>query len=165
MVLNKSQFTTKLEEWLSNFLIKKYGNNYDIEILVKPGTLSKSLNEKIKRISNYSFLQFEPDIVGILENKSTNEIELVLLNRETKTYGIREIGEMLCFCRLADPKHAIMASLRGLSADVNKMINHEKKHDLLIHNSKTIKIFRWDETDDSIDELSITPIEEKDFFL
>ena len=57
-----------------------------------------------------------------------------------------------------------MASLRGLSADVNKMINHEKKHDLLTHNAKTIKIFRWDETHDTIDELSITPIEEKNFF-
>ena len=48
--MNKSEFTTKLEDWLSNFLNQKYGNDYDIEILVKPGTLSKSENEKIKII-------------------------------------------------------------------------------------------------------------------
>ena len=30
--MNKSEFTTKLEDWLSNFLNQKYGNDYDIEI-------------------------------------------------------------------------------------------------------------------------------------
>ena len=38
---------------------------------------------------------------------------------------VREIGEMLCFCRLAKPKLAMMVSLRGLSPQVNKMINLE----------------------------------------
>jgi hypothetical protein len=157
MTLTKNEFTTKLVTWLMDNLKTKYPD-YQIDIVVKPGTLSKASDPKIKKIENYSFLEFEPDVIAILEHKTTKEIELVLLNRELKTYGVREIGEMLCFCRLTKPKHAFMVSLRGLSPDVNKMINHEKNHDIITFDSKTIKIFRWDETDDSIDKLSITPI-------
>lgn len=164
MTLSKSQFTYKLYVWLNDFLTEKYGSEYEIEIIVKPGMLSKSSNEKIKQLSNYSFLEFEPDILGILEKSADNSTELVFLNRQTKAYGIREIGEMYCFCKLAKPKHAFMASLVGLSANVNKMINHEKKHDLITYENDTIKIIRWDEDANAIDELSTTPIEEKDFF-
>ena len=163
MTISKHDLTGRLESWLDDFLGKKYPD-YNIEILVDPGTLSKSSNEKLKKISNISFLEFEPDILGILEDKTTKEIELVFLNRETKAYGIREIGEMWCFCRLAKPKLAMMASLRGLSPAVDKMINHEKKYDILSYGSNKIKIFRWDEDTNSPDELTITPINERSFF-
>jgi hypothetical protein len=99
-----------------------------------------------------------------LEEKKTERIELVFLNRETKAYGIREIGEMLCFCQLAKPRLAMMSSLKGLSPQVNKMINHEKKYDILSYDSDKIKIFRWDEDANSPDELTITPIDERSFF-
>ena len=57
-----------------------------------------------------------------------------------------------------------MVSLNGLSPDVNKMINHEKNHDIISYDSKTIKIFRWNEKDDTIDKLSMTPIESTSLF-
>ena len=94
MVISKGEFTKKLTTWLMNELGKKYPN-YQIDIVEKPGLLSKSSNPEIKKIDNYSFLEFEPDIIAILEHKTTKKIELVLLNRELKTYGIGEIGEML----------------------------------------------------------------------
>ena len=162
--MEKGELTQKLESWLDNFLKKKF-TNYNIEILTKAGFLNRSVNQKLQKIANISFLEFEPDILGILEEKKTKEIELVFLNREIKAYGIREIGEMLCFCRLAKPKLAMMVSLRGLSPQVNKMINHEKKYDILSYDLNKIKIFRWDECLNDIDKLTITPIEEKEFFV
>ena len=161
--MKKDELTQKLEIWLNDFLKKKF-SQYNIEILVKPGLLNNSSNEKLKQLGNISFLEFEPDILGILEEKKTERIELVFLNRETKAYGIREIGEMLCFCQLAKPRLAMMSSLKGLSPQVNKMINHEKKYDILSYDSDKIKIFRWDEDTNSPDELTITPIDERSFF-
>jgi len=161
--MKKEELTEKLESWLDNFLKKKF-TNYNIEILTKAGFLNRSANQKLQKLANISFLEFEPDILGILEEKMTKEIELVFLNREIKAYGIREIGEMLCFCRLAKPKLAMMVSLRGLSPQVNKMINHEKKYDILSYDLNKIKIFRWDECLNDIDKLTITPIEERNFF-
>ena len=161
--MKKDELTQKLEIWLNDFLKKKF-SKYNIEILVKPGLLNNSSNEKLKQLGNISFLEFEPDILGILEEKKTERIELVFLNRETKAYGIREIGEMLCFCQLAKPRLAMMSSLKGLSPQVNKMINHEKKYDILSYGSNKIKIFRWDEDTNSPDKLTITPIDERSFF-
>ena len=161
--MKKEELTEKLESWLDNFLKKKF-TNYNIEILTKAGFLNRSANQKLQKLANISFLEFEPDILGILEEKMTKEIELVFLNREIKAYGIREIGEMLCFCRLAKAKLAMMGSLRGLSPQVNKMINHEKKYDILSYDLNKIKIFRWDECLNDIDKLTITPIEERNFF-
>ena len=161
--MEKNQLTERMSEWLDIFLKKKFPD-HSIEVIENPGTLNKSSIEKLKRFENISFLEFEPDVLGILEEESTKKVELVFLNRETKAYGIREIGEMLCFCKLAKPKVAMMVSLRGISPQVNKMINHEKKYDILSFGSEKIKIFRWDEKNDEIDKLTITPRDEEKFF-
>ena len=76
--MKKEELTEKLESWLDNFLKKKF-TNYNIEILTKAGFLNRSANQKLQKLANISFLEFEPDILGILEEKMTKEIELVFL--------------------------------------------------------------------------------------
>ena len=46
MTISKHDLTGRLESWLGDFLGKKYPD-YNIEILVDPGTLSKSPQQKI----------------------------------------------------------------------------------------------------------------------
>jgi len=161
--MNKADLIKILKPWLKKFLEKKF-SNYEVEIEVLTTTINKIDNKKLKKLENYSFLEIKPDVLGILKHKKTGEIKLVFLNREDKSIGVREIGEMLCFCRLAKPIVAIMVSTKGLSSEVDKMINHQKKHKILSFDKQKIKIFRWDEMKSDIDKLTITPMEDRNFF-
>ena len=117
----------------------------------------------MSQISRY--LDFKPDILGILTHIKTKKIELVFLNREIKAFGLKEIGEMVCYCRLTNPKIALMVSSQGLASPIDKMINHNKRNDIISYNGKNIFIFRWDLEKDNIDEISITPIEGRKFII
>jgi len=165
MMMDKDSLTSHMRDWLGTYLHRKYEASHDIEILVPQSNLDIISNNSLKKLPNISLMQFKPDILGILSDKQDqSKIELVFLNRETKKFSLRELGEMLCYCRIADPKHAFMISLKGLSPAVDKMINHYKNNKIISFNKKEIIIFRWDEIQDEIDEYSITPIEKKDFF-
>ena len=160
----KSDFTNRLEKWLQDFLGKKYGGCSHINVIQPKTSLNRLTDINLKlNIPNISFLDFKPDILGILTHVKTNETELVFLNREVKAFGLREIGEMVCYCRLANPKIALMISSQGLASPIDKMINHNKRNDIISYNNRNIFIFRWDREKDEIDHLSITPIEGRKF--
>ena len=160
---SKDEFVEKIATWLKDFLEKKYPD-YTVEVISRPGTLDKFENEKIKTVDDVGLLNFSPEILGILENKTTKKIELVLVESEIKAYGVKDIGKMLCWCKLAKPKIAIMTSKIGLSAHVHKMINHGGKDEILSFNEQKIKTFRWNVDKEEIDKLTITPREDIDFF-
>jgi hypothetical protein len=163
--MNKDSFTSHMKDWLGAYLNKKYDATHKIKILIPQSNLDIIPDDSLKKLPNISLMQFKPDVLGILVDKlDQSKIELVFLNRETKKFSLRELGEMLCYCRIANPKHAFMTSLKGLSPAVDKMINHYKNNKIILFNDKEIIIFRWDEKDDKIDEYSITPVEKKDFY-
>ena len=163
--MDKDAFTNNMGNWLNAYLLKNYGESHDIKVISPQSNLDLIPIDFLKKLPNIGLMQFKPDILGILvDKKDETKIELVFLNRETKKFGLRELGEMLCYCRIANPKHAFMASLKGLSPAVDKMINHYKNNKIISFNEKQIIIFRWDEDLDRIDEYSITPIESKSLF-
>ena len=159
----KDVFVKDVVRWLKDFLKKKY-TEYNVEVIDRPGSLNKLENEKIKTIDSIGLLNFGPEILGILEHKTTKKIEIVLVESELKAYGVTNIRKMLCWCKIAKPKLAIMASKIGLSHEVHKMINHGGKHKILSFDEQNIKIFRWDQEKDEIDKLTITPREDEKFF-
>lgn len=164
--LSKQEFTNVMKKWLFGFLQKKHGKEYSIEVFEPDRVLSKLTRRDLKEsVLNLHFFDFRPDILGIMKNKSNGTIELVFLNRETKAFGLREIGEMQCYCRLTNPMYAFLASTQGLASQIDNLINHFKRHEIIIYPKNTIKIFRWDQSKKCIDHLSVTPLEDRDFFL
>lgn len=161
--MDKIKFTKHMKLWLEEFAKSKYPE-YDIEILIPNSTLDLLQNINLKKVVNIGLMKFNPDILGILIHKKSKKIELIFLNRETKKFGLKELGEMLCYCRIAQPKLALMVSLHGLSPAVDRLINHLKNNQIITYDDNQIKIFRWDEDLDKIDEYSITPVESKLFF-
>jgi len=160
-MITKPEITKILKDWLSNFLSRKYPE-YEIEVLTPRRALSNLENRRLKRVQNISFFDFKPDVLGILTKK--NNSELVLLNREVRTWGLQDIGVMLLYCRISKPLHAFMISTLGLAPQIDRIINHHKRHELISYEGEKIKIFRWDLTINNIDKLSITPLEERPFF-
>ena len=162
-MVTKTELEIILKKWLSDFLFKKYPN-HEIEILIPSRALSNLENPKLKRLQKISFFDFRPDILGILTTKNSNNTELVFLNREIRTWGLKDIGVMLLYCKISKPLHAFMASIQGLAPQIDRIINHHKRHELITYNGERIKIFRWDLASACIDELSITPLEAREFF-
>ena len=164
--LTKPEFDKIIKIWLEKFLINKYGKDYDIIYVDFPErTLNLLNNNEIKKVKNISFFTFKPDLVGILRNKRDDKYELVIVNRDLKSIGLRELGEMQCYCRLSKPLLAIWFSLQGLAGPIDRLINHNRKNEILEYDDKKIIVLRWDDFRKQIDKFSITPVEYRDFIL
>lgn len=162
--ISKSDFTGILKDWLENFLTQKYGREYNISVLAPYRTLNRLNVLALKKLDAISFFVFKPNLLGILECITDGSVHLVFLNRELRSFSLKDIGEMLCYCRIAKPVLALMASTIGLASQIDKLINHNKRHDIIAYYDKTVKIFRWDTVTNKIDKLSITPLEERELF-
>lgn len=164
--MEKSEFTELLSIWLKEFLKKHFSQEYHIEVIVPKSTLSKLPHKEFKdKIKDYSCFEFQPDILGLLTNKKSGEMRLVFLNRTTSGISVREIGEMNCYCRLAAPILAFIASTAGIPDEVSKLILEENiGNRLLKYKDSKIILFKWNEEENKVEPLSIMPIEERALF-
>lgn len=161
--MNKIELTVRLAEWLTKFLEEKYSRDFNVEVLIPDSNFSKLANEKLKRVGGYTSFDFKTDVVGILENKMSGSVELVLMNRSISAISLKEIGEMNCYCRLVNPRHAFLCSLKGLPEEVNLiLLNNNLEQKLLkINKDLDIVIFKWDVVSDHIVEISLFPISQR----
>ncbi len=164
--MDKQQFTTELKKWLESFLNKNLSSTHDILLVTTPETsLSKINNDLIKQIPNYSAWEFKPDVFAILKNKKNDKLEIVLLNRSTSSLSLKELGEMNCYARLTGSFLAIVASLNGVSNEVNILLleNSIRERVLNYGGEKSIIVIGWDEKNNRINKDSVIPFEHKDF--
>ncbi|MES2213342.1 MAG: hypothetical protein V4473_00700 [Patescibacteria group bacterium] len=164
--MDKQIFTKNLREWLEEFLTKKFSSEYDIEAVLIPETsLSKMNHESIKQIPNYSAFEFKPDVLGVLKEKKSGKLELVLLNRSTSALSLKELGEMNCYARLTGAFLAMVASLNGVSNEVSILLLEDsiRSRVLKYDESRSLLVFGWDEKNNRINKDSIIPFEQKDF--
>jgi hypothetical protein len=165
--MEKQEFTIKLCNWLKNFLQKRFSENYEIlDVLAPPSSLSKLNNDHIKQLANYSSWDFKPDVLGILKEKKSGRLELVLLNRSTSALSLKEIGEINCYARLTDAFLVFVSSLNGVSNEVNILLLEDAIRDrVLKYGDKSIIVFGWDEKNDRLNSDSVIPFSKKDFIV
>ena len=160
----KERYTEITKKWLEDYLEKNYSKDYKIEVLIPNGNISKINNESIKRVQNYSLLDFSPDILGILTSKKNKEVFLVLLNRNSSATSVKEIGEMNIYSNIINPKLAFIASLKGLPNEVNSLlINENICNSLLSYHDGSIIILKIDEKG-KVDPKGTFPRKFKDAF-
>ncbi len=159
-MISKSEFTEILEKWLNNYLIKKYSERYKIKVVIPSSNLSKLHEPEIKMYPGYSVLEFKPDILGILTEKKSNDVEIVLLNRSISAISLKEIGEMHCYSRLCDPKESFIISPKGLPNEVNLLLLNKiiERQVLFYKDNKFIKILGFDIKKEDIDGKTNFPI-------
>jgi hypothetical protein len=166
--MEKSELTHKIAKWLEVFLTKKLSNSHEIlDIIIPESNLSKLPNKYIKSCNNYSSWEFKSDVLGILKNKKTNKIELVLVNRSTSALSLKEIGEIYCYSKLVDSIQSFLVSLNGVSNEVNILLLEDTTRNRLLNynDDRKIIIFSWDEKNDGINPNSIIPIDKKNLLL
>jgi hypothetical protein len=165
MADKKQEYTIVAKEWLENFLNKKYSNDFKIKVILPSSNISKLSDPEIKSVNNYTLFDFKPDVLGILINKKTKKVELVLLNRSTSAISVKEIGEVNVYSIITTPLHSFIVSPKGLPTEVNTLLLNESIEDsLLNYNSeKEIIILRLLENG-KIDNKNIFPRRFKDYF-
>lgn len=166
--MDKQIFTNTLRDWLEEFLKKKFSLSHEIILVTIPNTsLSKMNNEYIKQIANYSAWEFKPDILGIIKEKISGKLELVLLNRSTSALSLKELGEMNCYARLTGSILAIVASLNGVSNEVNILLLEDSIRNRVLEygNKQSLVVIGWDEKNNIINSNSIIPIDKKSFLM
>jgi len=165
--VNKVEFTARLSQWLLEFMNTNYSSDYNIEVLSPASNISKIANEWLKRIDGYTSFDFSVDLLGLLENKYTMAVEVILLNRSVSAISLKEIGVMNCYSKLVKPKHAFIVSLKGLPEEINLiLLNSELEKKLLkISDGLNINVFKWNEEHDCVDLMTVFPINLRGIFI
>lgn len=166
MKISKVQLTNILTEWLHEYLEKKYSKSHSIEVFQPKSNISKIANSKIKKLDGYSSFEFKPDILGLLEDIETKEISLILLNRSISSISLREIGEMYCYCKLANPEFAFIVSLKGVAEEIQLLLLNKNMEKSILNytNDNSIILARWNTNNDNLDQDSIFPLKFREEF-
>lgn len=157
---NKEIFENKIISWSKRFVNKL--KNYELIEIIKSKNLSKINSENIKKFQNYGNWDFTPDFTIVIKNKNQKkeeELELILINREQKSLGLKPIGEIMCYNKVVKPLYSFLISEKGHSDEVSYfMINENFRSKLMNYNEKSLVIFSFNDNNDFVKEESIIPI-------
>ena len=107
-----NELEKKIVEWAKRF-VKKF-DDYDLIEIIEKKNLSKYNSEALKKVPEYSNWDFIPDFAIILKKKKVDknekEFEIILINRENKSLGLRSIGEIMSYNKISDPIFSFLIS-------------------------------------------------------
>lgn len=160
--MSRTNLEDKILEW-SNKFVKKL-NDYELKEIIEKKNLSKFNSEILKKFSEYSNWDFTPDFTLLLKKKKIDkknkdkEYELILINRENKSLGLRSIGEIMSYNRICDPMYSFLVSDKGHSNEISYfMINDTFRDKLMSFNDKSLIIFSFEEGSSKVKDNSIIP--------
>lgn len=158
--MSRSNLENKIIDW-SNKFVKKL-NDFELKEIIEKKNLSKLNSKILKKFPEYSNWDFTPDFTILLKKKKIKkkekEYELILINRESKSLGLRSIGEIMSYNKLCDPLYSFLVTDKGHSNEISYfMINETFRDKLMNFNNKSLIIFSFDENSSKIKENSIIP--------
>ena len=160
--MSRTNLEDKIIQWSKTF-VKKL-NNYELKEIIEKQNLSKFNSEILKKFSEYSKWDFTPDFTLLLKKKNLDkqknekEYELILINRENKSLGLRSIGEIMSYNRICNPMYSFLISDKGHSNEISYfMINEKFRNKLIRYNEQSLIIFAFEENNCKVKEDSIIP--------
>ena len=155
----------KIIKWVERF-VKKF-DAYDLIEIIEKKNLSKYNSEVLKKVPEYSNWDFTPDFAIILKKKKVDknekEFEIILINRENKSLGLRSIGEIMSYNKISDPMFSFLISEKGHSNEISYfMINEELRDKLIKYNDKSLILFSFEEDTSKVKDNSVIPSNLKD---
>lgn len=160
-----NELEKKIVEWAKRF-VKKF-NDYDLIEIIEKKNLSKYNSEALKKVPEYSNWDFIPDFAIILKKKKVDknekEFEIILINRENKSLGLRSIGEIMSYNKISDPMFSFLISEKGHSNEISYfMINEELRDKLIKYNDNSLILFSFEEDTSKVKDNSVIPSDAKD---
>jgi len=157
--MTKAQFENLIEKWVADFVENQRGLNL-IKIF-KGKSISKISHPVLNQMHQSKLCDFNCDFVALVEH-DIDGFQLILINRFTKSVGLKDIGEMLVYAKMANPLFAFIISAKGHSTEINNiLVNDRISMPLFSYDDKSIILFALDK---GIKKESVLPLHMRNFF-
>ena len=155
--MSKESLENKILNWSRKFI--KSLKDYELIEIIRSENLSKINSENIKKFQNYGNWDFTPDFALIIKNIKE---DIILINRDNKSVGLRSIGEIMCFNKIVNPIYSFLISEKGHSDEISYfMINENLRSKLMNYFDNTLIIFSFDDNSEKIKKESIIPFSKR----
>jgi hypothetical protein len=158
-MIEERQLYHPIQIWLQSFLISRFKTARVSTSDTSRIDLSKfiSLNGMIGDFPNSSAWEIKVDITSfIFEVASVPKLAFVEVKR--KPIVLKDVGQLIGYCKVAIPEFAFLISPSGLSSRLRKLLSVFGRTDILNYSvHKGIIIAEWDLTRNSISSQGITP--------
>jgi len=128
------------QEWLQKYLEEKYPESRIDTFVVADSDMSsffsRSGNDTHTELVNE--YDIRPDVVGIIDGK-----KIVFIESKITLLGIKEIGQLLGYCLVAEPEIAILCSTKDSSGKLTTILPHKEL--LEFNGNKKILCANWDQ--------------------
>ena len=158
--MSKESLENKILNWSRKFI--KSLKDYELIEIIRSENLSKINSENIKKFQNYGNWDFTPDFALIIKNIKGDKLNIILINRDNKSIGLRSIGEIMCFNKIVNPIYSFLISEKGHSDEISYfMINENLRSKLMNYFDNTLIIFSFDDNSEKIKKESIIPFSKR----
>jgi len=128
------------QEWLQKYLEEKFPESRIDTFVVAYSDMSsffsRSGNDTHTELVNE--YDIRPDVVGIIDGK-----KIVFIESKITLLGIKEIGQLLGYCLVAEPEIAILCSTKDSSGKLTTILPHKEL--LEFNGNKKILCANWDQ--------------------
>ena len=158
--MSKESLENKILSWSKKFI--KSLKDYELIEIIRSENLSKTNSDNIKEFQNYGNWDFTPDFALMIKNIKEDKLNIILINRDNKSIGLRSIGEIMCFNKIVNPIYSFLISEKGHSDEISYfMINENLRSKLMNYFDNTLIIFSFDDNSEKIKKESIIPFSKR----
>ena len=145
-------------EWLAAFLTEHYRRS---EITILNDTDRRKLSAVIQ---SAGFAEYFPecsvwdvkvDVVGLIQSARSSFLAFVEL--KTKPVTLRDLGQLIGYCRVCKPVFALLLSPNGLSQELGRLLKSYGRLDVLTIPNGQIGVGTWDQTQSSPEWQTMIP--------
>lgn len=146
-----------IREWFENYLRSKYRSANVSVFDTHNRILSRFLQENGFHIHFPMFDTFEikVDLSGIIERKGTFDLAFVEVKKNP--INLRDVGQLLGYCKVANPLSAFIISPNWISTPLHRLILNYGKENILQFSNRKIRVAEWNLDSKSINYDNLLP--------
>jgi len=144
--------------WLQELLRARHPRSRVEVIDSSQRTLSAVIEEHgwTDRFDGWETFEVQVDVTGFVLSKRQSEIFLVEIKSNPIT--LRDLGQLIGYCKVVNPKLGLILSPRGLSKAMALLLQIYKRYDVLeIGDARPVVVARWLEVKMDLDYGCLIP--------
>jgi len=155
---SESRLYQPIRCWLGE-LLKGHNPRARVEVLdTSQRSLSRVLEDKgwTGSFQGWETFDVHVDITGFVFGRNRCMIHLIEVKRNPIT--LRDVGQLLGYCKVVGPSLGLIVSPRGLSKAMSSLFEVYRRIDVLDYGAgRPIVVARWLETKHDVDYASLVP--------
>ena len=159
--MNKAEFENLVEDWVTQFIESEH--NLTLYETFKNTNIAKISHPILDQMNTAKLCDFNWDFVILVKEKN-GEYRLIFINRFTKSIGIKDIGEMLIYAKIAKPLYAFLISVNGHSSEINNTVTNNQISIPLFQYDTNKSLILFALNKNGVQKDSILPLNSREFF-